>query len=444
MPKAKSGYKLVKPFFGKHEEIPEDWDFRPLSTMTKKITKGIFDLGPEYYVDDGIPYIRISEIKNNMIDFKSGKFISVEKNKEFPTTELHPGDIVLSKLGTKRFSKQIAIIPNSIPRCNLSQSLIGIKLDLKQIESLFLLYFLQYKKTSNYLILRSTGTIQKWIRLDVMRNLNVPLPKLDEQEKITSILSSVDTLVESYDRIIKTTTKLKQGLMQQLLTKGIGHKKFKKVNLGVRSQEISIPISWEVRKLNEISEHITKGATPTTYGYEWSDNPDDVLFIRNECIKVNRFQLKGSLRITKEANASMSRSKIKPGDLLISITGEIGKTCLFPNNYGEANINQHIARIRINSKDLISKYILNILNSEKLMTYFYTIDQGLTHPHLSLNQIQNTVIPIPPRKEQEKITEILDNYNSKIMYLESKKSTLESFKKGLIQKLLTGQIRVKF
>ena len=98
----------------------------------------------------------------------------------------------------------------------------------------------------------------------------------------------------------------------------------------------------------------------------------------------------------------MKRSKVVSGDILISITGEIGKTCLFPSIYGEANINQHIARIRIKSDKIIPNYITYLLNISKYRSYFYNINQSLIHPHLNLNQIQNVKIPQPPLLEQQK------------------------------------------
>ena len=375
----------------------------------------------------------------NLIDGVTGSFVNKVYDKGLPfQIKLFDGSAVstLNDVNEQSFN-----IKNKKIVAGLHT--FALRTDDKTISLDFRTYLTSIRFVKKQIIAYVTGTSVYGLSKNNLKQIKICLPKIKEQENIASILSNVDNLINKYNSQIATTKIQKKGLMQQLLTKGIAHKKFKKINLGVRSQEILIPESWSFVKLHELSEHITKGATPTTYGYEWSKNPNDTLFIRNECIKENQFRLEGSLRININAHEFMTRSKIKSGDPLISITGNIGITCLFPNDYPEANINQHIARIRINSKKLIPKYLLNVLNSNKYYTYFHTINQGLTHPHLSLGQVQNTVIPLPSNEEQQTIVSILSNVDNKTHDLELKKAKFEILKKGLMQKLLTGQIRVK-
>ena len=93
--------------------------------------------------------------------------------------------------------------------------------------------------------------------------------------------------------------------MQQLLSKGIRHNNFKDTEIG------NIPCEWNLGTLKNYSEHITKGATPTTYGFDWVE--EGVLFLRNECVKETGLSLKGSSFISEEAHIAMKRSIIKLG-----------------------------------------------------------------------------------------------------------------------------------
>ena len=124
-----------------------------------------------------------------------------------------------------------------------------------------------------YLLLRSNfyleiyksigeGSInrRKSITFTNLSRLNVALPPLQEQQKIGSILSNIDNLIQKIDQIIEQAQRLKKGLMQRLLTKGIGHTKFRITELG------EIPEEWTIKKVEEIAE-IIMGQSPLGNSY---------------------------------------------------------------------------------------------------------------------------------------------------------------------------------
>src|SRR5207249_2412015 len=99
--------------------------------------------------------------------------------------------------------------------------------------------------------------------------------------------------------------------------------------------------------LRDVCEQITKGATPTTFGHAWADQDGGIPFLRSECVGEGRFVPAGLAYISRQAHGSMRRSIVRAGDILMTITGYIGRVCQLPDEYAEANINQHIARIRV-------------------------------------------------------------------------------------------------
>ena len=105
------------------------------------------------------------------------------------------------------------------------------------------------------------------------------LPLLSEQQKIASILSKVDELIQKTEQIIEQTQRLKKGLMQRLLTKGIGHTKFKKISLIPEYRHLSIPEEWKVVTFEEVSNRITYGFTnpmPHTEDGPWLITAKDI------------------------------------------------------------------------------------------------------------------------------------------------------------------------
>ena len=185
----------------------------------------------------------------------------------------------------------------------------------------------------------------------------------------------------------------------------------------------------------------TKGATPTAYGHNWVE--EGILFLRSECIEENKLSLNGAMFISEEAHKSMERSKVYPGDILIRITGDVGLACVFPGDYKEANINQHISIVRLKQDTLINKdFLAYALNSPNQRKYFHSITGGITHPHLNLAQIRETPISIPPLPAQQKISHILSTADKKIEAEENKKIALDELFKSLLHNLMTGKLRV--
>ncbi|MCF4141315.1 MULTISPECIES: restriction endonuclease subunit S [Dethiosulfovibrio] len=211
------------------------------------------------------------------------------------------------------------------------------------------------------------------------------------------------------------------------------------VEKGYKVTEVGvIPEEWEACQLKDISDFITKGATPTTYGFDWQD--EGILFLKSDCITPSGFSYGQCKFISAEAHRSMKRSVVKAGDILMSITGYIGKVAVVPEYVEEANINQHIARIRVTSSKHDSRftyYSLLAPGQTKLLVKDCT---GQAYPQLSLEQVRNVTIYAPPLPEQEKISEVLSTVDEHIGETEDLIEQTETLKKGMMQRLLTQGI----
>jgi type I restriction enzyme S subunit len=175
----------------------------------------------------------------------------------------------------------------------------------------------------------------------------------------------------------------------------------------------NMPFDWKKYHLSELSEFITKGATPTTYGFEWQDS--GITFLRSECVSELGYSESGVAFISKEAHDAMDRSKIKGGDILISITGNVGRIAVYPIDKTEGNINQHIARVRIIKNEIANReFIYYQLNQKNYRNYYLGIITGAAYPQLSLKQIRETSVYLPPLQTQKRIADILSAYDDLI------------------------------
>jgi type I restriction enzyme S subunit len=213
------------------------------------------------------------------------------------------------------------------------------------------------------------------------------------------------------------------------------------VRPGYKQTEVGvIPEDWRVSTLSALSAFITKGATPTTYGFKWESS--GVLFLRSECVAETGLDLSQSMFISDAAHDSLRRSAVKEGDLLVAITGYVGRVVVFEGT-ADANINQHIARVRITSPLASSRFVYHYLSLPQARSRFNAITTGQVYPQVSLKQVRDAEIPLPrSRAEQEAIAEALSDTDAHIESLEELLAKKRELKQGATEELLTGKTRL--
>ncbi|MCZ8036300.1 MAG: restriction endonuclease subunit S [Novosphingobium sp.] len=208
---------------------------------------------------------------------------------------------------------------------------------------------------------------------------------------------------------------------------------YKKTEIGV------IPEDWELARLEELSAFITKGATPTTYGFKWERQ--GIVFLRSESITENGIDFASAQFISAKANKMLNRSEIRRGDILVAITGYVGRVATFDSTVS-ANINQHVARVRINSKRASARFLSHWLGQKNIRRHFESIVTGQAYPQISLVQVREKIVPLPLVIEQDAIAEALSDVDASIAALSRLIAKKRDLRQGAMQRLLTGQTRL--
>lgn len=394
--RALEGYKETE-----LETIQKEWAIVKVDHFCDVKTGGTPSTKHKDYWDGDIPWMSSGEINKKFV-YNTEKKIT-QKGLENSNARILPADSVMIALngqGKTRGSVAVLKVPST---CN--QSLACIVPDKKISHYLYLFYNLQsrYSEIRNY-----TGdTGREGLNLRIIKDIKVPLPPFPEQQKIASILSKVDEQIEQTEQIIEKTEILKKGLMQKLLTKGIGHTKFKKTELG------EIPEEWDVVTIGDVITLQRGHDLPVT---ERTEGDFPVVGSNGIVGYHNEYKAKGP-------GVSMGRS------------GTIGKIYYCDSNYWPLNTSLYVKDFKNNNPKFIS-YLLQSLDYERF-------NSGTSVPTLNRNLVHPYKIAFPKQKiEQQRIASILSKVDSQIQDNQNYLTKLQELKKGLMQDLLTGKVRV--
>lgn len=405
--------------------IPDGWEIKKLGEISE-IRGGKRLPKCEKLVENktNFPYIRVSDFKKGSVDVKNILYLKPEIHEKIKRYTISSNDVYISIAGTIGL---VGTISKELDGANLTENAAKLT-NLKSITKNFLSYYLESSLAQSQIERLKGKTSQPKLALERIRRIKILVPDINEQQKIADILSKVDEQIDLTEKIISKTEELKKGLMQKLLTKGIGHTKFKKTEIG------EIPKEWGIRKLNE--------STVINPNYNFTKNKE-YDYIPMDSVAVNFNGVKCKHR--KVYNYS-SGSKIKNGDVIFAkITPciENGKIALVTGlNSGYAIGSTEF--IVFSSFDFLdSTFLFFQLCSKRLHRKAINLMEGTTgRQRVNKNVFGHSKIVIPPLKEQKQIASILSKVDEQIQDNKKELNRLRKLKKGLMQDLLTGKVRV--
>jgi type I restriction enzyme S subunit len=165
---------------------------------------------------------------------------------------------------------------------------------------------------------------------------------------------------------------------------------------------------WEQQRLVDLCDLITKGTTPTSIGYNYTD--EGINFIKVESLTENgEIILSKVAFINEDCHQALKRSQLKENDILFSIAGALGRIGIVNNNIIPANTNQALAIIRLKIDAEVSvKFLSKYFNSEVITKEIKKLGGGTAQQNLSLGQLNELKITYPPLPEQQRIVSIID------------------------------------
>lgn len=274
------------------------------------------------------------------------------------------------------------------------------------------------------------GSTNPHVRWRDIAEFKIDLPEGAIQKKIAKILWSIEFNLERLEQLTQITEKLKKGYLEELLTKGIGHTKFKKTELG------EIPQEWEVRKVAELFT-VETGTTPSTQNKEYWTNGTIEWFTPVDLSKLRDGNIldKSERKISEEAYDESSLTKIPKGSLIMSTRAPVGYVGLTSS---DCTFNQGCKGLVPKKADVLSKFYLH---------YFLFIRSelernsgGSTFKELSKSSLEKIRVVSVPKEEQERIFSIIDSFDKTLDQSRHHRELSYVLKRKLTGSFLSGEL----
>lgn len=427
-------------------QLPLDWEVENISSIFDFIPTNSFSrsqLNYEYH-DDSIYNIHYGDIhaafKEPMLDFERIYNIPVLTNSAINNNShfLKDGDLVIADA-----SEDYAGVGEAIELYNLKSKKVVAGLHTFALRDKkgktangFRTYLLKHPKVAIAIKVIATGTKVYGISKSNFAFINVPLPPLLEQQKIAEILSTWDEAIRITQKTIAELKKRNKGLAQQLLTGKKRLEGFKNTDeIKITRLGLEIPKDWRIVSIGDVfKERNEKSSDLKNY-------PLYSLTIEEGVTeKTERYERSFLLR-----DSSNNMYKIAQKDDIV-----FNPMNLRFGAIAKSNIDFHVTlsayyNVIYSNSDIINiRFFERLFKTERFIDLYERIAIGslIEKKRVHLSNFFKLKVGTPPIKEQNAITEILDNADQELKLLEQKLETLQLQKKGLMQKLLTGKIRV--
>ncbi|MCT2195996.1 restriction endonuclease subunit S [Paenibacillus sp. p3-SID1389] len=418
-----------------------EWKIKKVDEIKADISNAIA-MGPfgsniktENFVARGVPVIRGINLSKGKLYEEEYVYITEEKADELKSSNAFPGDLVFTHRGTLG---QVGIIPfnSKYRRYVVSQSQMKLTCNTKKVNPLFVYYFFKSNIGQHALLMNTSTTGVPAISRPVtsLKNIEIPLPALDEQQRIVDILNALDDKIELNNAINKNLEEMAQAIFKRWFVdfefpneNGEPYKssggEFEESELGL------IPRGWKLDCLDGIADYLN-GLAMQKY------RPDGEQFI--PVIKIRELNQGRTNSDSDKASPNIDKKYIvNNGDVLFSWSGtlDIKLWC-----GGIGGLNQHLFKVTSKNYDKWFYYYWTKHHIERFRRI--ASDKATTMGHIKRNDLKEAKVLIPDPNNYQKATDIFKPIVDKMIQLSVESFYLERVRDTLLPKLMSGEIRV--
>ena len=355
----------------------------------------------EEFVDEGIPFIR----GNNMIDGEivdeDMYHITEEKHGILLKGHVQPGDVLITTRGN---IGQVAIVPERHNDSNINAQIVLLRVNKEELYNRYLLWALQSHKAKEQYLSLQTGTALKQLPVGKLEQVKIKCVDLKSQFQIAEILDKAYQIIKSRKNELIALDDLIKARFVELFGDAVAN-----------------PMHWPVKKLKDLSVQINSGNTPKGGSENYVE--EGITFFRSQNVWKDRLEMDDIAYIDAETHASMKRSSLKHGDILMTKTGRIntensslGRAALYMGEDDMANVNGHVYFIRL-KPEVNNKFVLRILVSPEYRDLIRSVCVGgIDKRQLNKEHIEDFPIICPPTDIVDRFIDFVEQVDkSKVM-----------------------------
>lgn len=410
--------------------IPEDWDSKSLKDIaliqTSNVDKKSYKNQRKVFLCNYMDVLD-NEYIHQGIDFMN----ATASNEEILKFKLNPNDVLITKDSeTREDIANTAVVTDEFDNLICGYHLSILRPKEKNICGTFIAKLLKERRIHHYFVTHANGVTRFGLTLNTLRNATVPIPPLSEQKKIAKILKTWDQAIELEEKQIEAKERLKRGLMQHLLT---GKMRFP--GFGKPISSWGIPKNWKEVPLSQFFKEKNER------------NHKNSISLILSCSKLYGIIAQSERFNKRIAAKDISRYKIvQKNDLVYDPMLLWDASIGFVKNYEEGVVSPAYSTFTyIGDKDIF-EYFKQLIYSYELRYYYKIISQGTNRRRrkATSNAFLKLKIKLPTNHgELIKIRDTLCELDKEIIMLKKRKEAFQRQKQGLMQKLLTGEVRVK-
>jgi restriction endonuclease S subunit len=297
-------------------------------------------------------------------------------------------------------------------------------------------------------------TAQQAIPMLTVRELggvHVPLPALFEQRRIAEILDTLDEAIRRTEHIVVKLRQIKQGLLHDLLTRGIDEngelrdpERHPELFNGTRLGKL--PRNWQIKPLQEVVSSNQYAIVDGPFGSNLKSihyRRSGIPVIQSGYVTTGRFLASSYYYVTAALFNAQRRSRVDPGDIVMAKIGaQAGRCAVLPDDHPVGILAGNCLKITCDEDELMSQFLLAYLHRLYEVGGMRGLRAETAQPAISLSRLRRLLVPCPAPREQSSMLQSIGEVEARQQKEEEDLAKLSCLKKGLMEDLLTGRVRV--
>lgn len=411
-----------KAFYG--IEIPSDWEVKRLFELTLKIGSGITPTGGHtVYKTKGRPFLRSQNVGWGTLLLEDIVFIDERTHRTFKSTEIQENDVFLNITGASIGRSSVA--NHEVLGGNVNQHVCILRTDLSVLVPRYLNSFILSPIGQNLINSFQAGGNRQGLNFEQIKSFKIPLPPLPEQRAIAQVLSTADAAIHTTEKLIAQKEQRKKWLMQNLLTGKMRLKGFEgEWKSEILGNVVSLQHGYQFRDEDFVEDGIPVIKIRNVIGY-------DLVLSDMTYVKASRL-------------IEFQSVVIENGDLLMSLTGNIGRVVEVTGIDKPMFQNYRVGKFNPIDDQIKKAFLKYVLSSDMLFRQFNGLANQSAQANFGKQDMDKLKFRYPKSSEEQiAIAQVLQTADKEINLLKAKAEKLREQKKGLMQVLLTGKRRIR-